>query len=276
VYRAFFAVPRSITDPEGRPVNAVRGYLDMVARLATDRGPSAVVHVLDDDWRPAPRVAAYAGYKAQRPEEPPDLPHQFEVLDRVLAALGAARARAPGWEADDAIATLCARAGPDDAIDVVTGDRDLIQLVRDGRPSVRVLYTLRGVSNLLELDEAGVMARHGVPPGRYVDYATLRGDPSDGLPGVAGVGEKTARALVAEHPSIEAMLAAADGLPARLGASLRAAAGYLDAMREVVPARTDVGLEEAAGERDDALLDALAERHGLGGSLDRIRAALPA
>jgi 5'-3' exonuclease len=281
MYRAFFALPGSIASPAGDPVNALHGYLDMCARLIRDRGPDEVVHCFDDDWRPEPRVASYDGYKAARPPDPAGLPEQFDVLLDLLPATGMTVASAPGWEAEDAIGTLCAGAGRRDRIDIVTGDRDLIQLVRD--PGVRVLFTRRGVSELDVLDEAGVEAKYGVPASRYGDFAILRGDPSDGLPGVRGVGEKTARALVKAYPSLEALeedarAERAEARPLRgsptLKARIREAAEYLEAMREVVPIREDLELELERGERDDSRLDELAERWGLTGPVGRLRAAL--
>ena len=276
LYRAYFGLSKAITDAEGRPAQAVHGYLDMTARLVRDRGPAEVVHCLDDDWRPAARVAAYAGYKAHRPPDPEGLPEQAAALAALLGALGATTAWSPGWEADDVVGTLCARAGPGERVDVVTGDRDLLQVVRDGDPAVRVLFTVKGVSELAVFDEAAVEARYGVAPSRYADLAILRGDPSDGLPGVKGVGEKTARALVQEHGSLDGVLAATTTLTPRLAERLAAAGDYLEAMRVVVPVRTDVAVEEERTERDDALLDALAARHGATGPVRRLRAALAA
>jgi 5'-3' exonuclease len=282
VYRAFFALPTSITDGRGRPVNAAHGYLDMCARLIRDRHPDEVVHAFDADWRPAPRVERYDGYKATRAAEPEDLGPQFDVLARVLAAAGMTLAEAPGWEAEDAIGTLCARSAREDRLEIVTGDRDLIQLVRD--PSVRVLFTRRGVSELDELDEAAVEAKYGVPSSRYADFAVLRGDPSDGLPGVPGVGEKTARALILAYPSLEAMLEEAAGRASRrplkgapgLKARVAGASDYIAAMREVVPIRTDLEVLEERAERDNARLDALASRHRLTGPVRRLREAMDA
>ena len=281
MYRAFFALPDSIRDGEGRPINAVHGYLDMTARLIRAREPGEVVHCYDDDWRPAPRVAAYDGYKATRAVDPENLPEQFEMLGKMLDALGMPQVSAPGWEAEDAIGVLCARAGRRDRVEIVTGDRDLIQLVRD--PTVRVLFTRRGVSELDVLDEAAVLEKYGVPPNRYAEFATLRGDPSDELPGVRGVGEKTARQLIAAYPSLDALIedAQADrrtGALLKRSPSLRArireAAPYLETMREVVPIRTDLELREWGGRRDDRALDRLAERLKLTGPVRRLRTAM--
>src|SRR5690606_31103274 len=198
-FRAFFGVPDSIKAPDGTPVNAVRGFLDGIARLVQARRPARLVACWDDDWRPAFRVAAIPSYKAHRVaadggEEVPDaLAAQVPVIVDVLEAFGIARVGAPGYEADDVIGTLTARevARPDGErapVEVVTGDRDLFQLVDDDA-RVRVLYPARGVSDPDEVDQARLVERYGVPSGSaYADMAVLRGDPSDGLPGVAGIG----------------------------------------------------------------------------------------
>jgi 5'-3' exonuclease len=281
MFRAFFSMPATVKAPDGRPINAVHGYLDMTARLVADRHPDEIVHVYDDDWRPAPRVALYEGYKANRPPDPEGLPEQFDVLRDVLDALGMAQAEAPAWEAEDAIGTLCAAAGPKDRIDIVTGDRDLIQLVRD--PAVRVLFTLKGVSELRVLDEAGVLEKYGVPASRYAEFAILRGDPSDGLPGVRGVGEKTARLLVNTYASLNDLLADAaapkrTGAPLQRSPSLRAAlrdaAEYIRAMEQVVPIRTDLDVKIWKAERDERKLEQAAERLALTGPIRRLRQAM--
>ena len=279
-YRAFFALPATITDGDGRAVNAVRGYLDMVAHLTRTHAPDEVLHCLDHDWRPAPRVAAYAGYKSDRLPDPEELPWQFELLREVLDALGAIQVSAEGWEADDAIGTLCAQAVAGDCLEIVTGDRDLLQLVRDGAdgdgPVVRVLFTVKGVKELARFDERGVKQKYGVPAARYVDFAILRGDPSDGLPGVNGVGEKTARDLVTEHESLDAIVAAAGTLTKRLGERVAAAADYLETMKSIVPVRRDLTLVVERGERDDARLDELAPRHAIEAPMRRLREVLDA
>ncbi|HYH27978.1 MAG TPA: 5'-3' exonuclease H3TH domain-containing protein [Actinomycetota bacterium] len=282
MYRAYYALPDSIADGRGRPVNAVHGYLDMTSRLVRERRPNEVIHCYDADWRPAERVEAYDGYKAQRLDAEPDaLGPQFQMLEQVLTAAGQAQAWAEGWEAEDAIGSLCAQAPKRDRHEIVTGDRDLVQLVRD--PQVRLLFTRRGVSDLDELDEARVREKYGIPASRYADFAVLRGDPSDGLPGVAGVGEKTARALVLAYPSLDDLAADAAGerrtrailkrSPA-LRARIAAATSYIDAMREVVPIRTDLRIELVRPERDDAKLDPLARRLRLSGPVRRLREAL--
>jgi 5'-3' exonuclease len=281
MYRAFFALPASITDGRGQPVNALHGYLDMTARLIGAREPEEVIHVYDADWRPAPRVALFSGYKDNRPPDPDGLPEQFELLREILDAFGMMQAEAPGWEAEDAIGALCARSSENDRVDIVTGDRDLIQLIRD--PVVRVLFTRKGVSELDILDEAAVVAKYGVPADRYVDFAILRGDPSDGLPGLYGVGEKTARTLVNAYPTIDALLEDARAAQrqraplqrsAKLRAVVRDSSNYLDAMRRLVPIRTDVSVETSTSERDDARLDELAERYKLTGPTGRLRSSI--
>jgi 5'-3' exonuclease len=274
-YRAFFALPRTITGPDGAAVNAVRGYLDMLSQLLVERRPGGVVNTFDADWRPQWRVDLYAGYKATRREDPPELAGQERLLRAVLDAAGLPVAEAAGYEADDVIGTIAAAAGPRERLAVLTGDRDLFQVVRD--PVVWVLYPLRGTSSLAHMDEAAVAAKCGVPPARYVDLAILRGDPSDGLPGVPGVGEKTAARLAADHPDLDALLAAAAAgrLPPRVAAALQQHAGYLQAMRRVVPVATDVAYQVSDPHPpDEARLAALAQGHNLDGPVKRLLAAL--
>ncbi|MDQ3957825.1 MAG: 5'-3' exonuclease [Actinomycetota bacterium] len=273
VYRAYFALPTTLTDPAGRPVNAVRGFVEMVTRILVDRRPERVVAVFDADWRPAFRVAAYAAYKSARPDDPPDLPRQFDVLEAVLDAAGISRAESEGLEADDSIATLVERLAPDEHAVVVTGDRDLLALVED--PRVVVLFPVRGTKEMKEFDEAAVEAAYGVPPRLYPAFATLRGDPSDGLPGIPGVGPKRAASLLAEHGSVEAVVAAADRLPPRLGQAVAASGEYLDAMKTVVTLVRDAEVEiTPSGAPDEATLRSLAQEHNLGSSTVRLLQAL--
>ena len=253
-FRAYYGVPETLTAPDGTPVNAIRGLLDMIARLVRARHPAQLVACLDADWRPAFRVAAIPSYKAHRvspdggEEVPPALAAQVPVIEQVLAAAGVAMAGVPGYEADDVIGTLTARASC--PVEIVTGDRDLFQLVDDERP-VRVLYTERGLVRLDVVDEAAVTARYQIPGRAYADYAALRGDPSDGLPGVAGVGEKTAAALVRMFGTVEAMLAAIDaghgGFPMDSRAKLAAARDYLSVAPVVTRVATDVPVPDVDG-----------------------------
>jgi 5'-3' exonuclease len=239
------------------------------------------VHVYDHEWRPMARTDLYPGYKANRPPEPDGLPDQFTMLRQVLELTGMTQAETRGWEAEDAIGALCAMAGPLDRVEIVSGDRDLIQLIRD--PVVRLLYTVRGVSDLLEMDEAAVLEKYGVPASRYAEFAILRGDPSDDLPGVRGIGEKTARALVQTYGSLDELLAdAAEGTPPRpgplsgkpaLASRLRESVEYIALMKELVPVNADAPLDRRTGERDDDALAALAEDLGVRGPARRLLAA---
>jgi 5'-3' exonuclease len=277
MYRAFFAMRETgVFTRDGRPIQAVHGYLDMVTKLIVDRRPDEIVNVYDHDWRPVARTDIYADYKGNRLPDPEDLPPQFVILRQVLDLTGLLQAQTEGWEAEDAIGAFCADADDADRIEIVSGDRDLIQLVRD--PVVKLLFTVRGVSELLELDEAGVLAKYEVPAGRYAEFAILRGDPSDGLPGVRGVGAKTARDLVLAYPSIESMLAAAEagkmtikpGVRSRLVESRE----YLDAMARIVPINSTAPLSIWAGDRDEAALTELGAELGLKGPVQRLLAAL--
>ena len=283
-YRAFHGVPESVTAPDGAPVNAVRGTIDLLARLVRDTRPARLVACLDNDWRPAFRVAAVPSYKTHRlteqgaEAEPESLAPQVGALLEVLDAVGFAVVGVDGYEADDVLGTLSAR--ETGAVDVVTGDRDLFQLVRDDGP-VRVLYA---VEKMAPYTVATVAAKYGIPGTGYAEFAVLRGDPSDGLPGVKGVGAKTAAALVSRFGTVEAILAALDagdedGFPAGARAKLAAARDYL----QVAPAVTRTVRDLAVPALDDALpgsprdpqrLVALSDRWGLDSPLDRLLAAL--
>ena len=232
LYRAYHSVPE-LRAPDGTKVHAAMGFLNYVSRLLPDRRPGRFYAALDNDWRPAFRVEALPTYKTHRlagPDDPPDdVGLQFPILLQIFDAIGLSYAEAEGYEAEDVIATLAART--DERVEIVTGDRDLFAIVRD--PRVKVLYTLRGVSDLAEVDEAWIANKYGIPGDRYLDYALLRGDPSDGLPGVAGIGEKTASALLRRYGSLDAALAAPDLDPA-VRLKLKRSAEYLDAARRVV------------------------------------------
>ncbi len=291
-YRAYFGVPESVQAPDGTPVNAVRGFLDMVATLVTRCHPDRLVACLDEEWRPSWRVALVPTYKSHRladgstvAEATPDtLAPQVPILLDVLAALGLATAGAPDHEADDVIATLVERAsGPGGvAADVVTGDRDLFQLI-DDEAGVRVLYTGKGVAKLEILDDAALYGKYGISPAQYADFATLRGDPSDGLPGVPGIGEKTAMGLLTRFGDLNGILLAVAArspqLPATQWRRLHEAMDYLAVAPKVVRVARDAPVPpvEATipdGPRDPDALDALAERWGLGSAVARLATAL--
>ena len=273
VYRAFFAWPKTITAPDGKPVNAVRGFMEMVTRLLVDRRPETIVAVFDNDWRPQFRVDAYPGYKSERPDEPEELTQQFRILTDVLDAAGIARAEANGLEADDVIATLVTHKQSDEGAVVVTGDRDLLCLVRD--PDVRLFFTVRGVTEMREFDESEVEKDYGIKPHQYIDFATMRGDPSDGLPGVSGIGPKRAAELLQQHGSLSRIMSEINHLSPRLRKSFEEARAYLSAMATVVPLVTDADVEATeAGSPDEEALKELAGRYNLGASAARLGQAL--
>jgi 5'-3' exonuclease len=288
-FRAYFGIPESAARaPDGTPVNAVRGFLDMVATLVRTRRPGRIVCCLDFSWRPQWRVDLLPSYKAHRLADPsgaetvPDgLESQIPIILEALDALGVPAVGVDGYEADDVIGTLAAREpGP---IEVASGDRDLFQVIDDAR-GVRVLYCGRGVAKLEVYDDAVVREKYGVPAAGYADFAALRGDPSDGLPGVAGVGAKTAARLIERYGSVAGVLAALDDRDAGFAPGLRtkvaAARDYLAVAPKVVLVATDAAVPEVDGALpstvDGDRLLALAEQWNLAGSVRRAVDALTA
>ena len=295
-FRAFHGVPDSVHAPNGMPVNAVRGLLDIIARLAAEFQPTEIVACWDDDWRPQWRVDLIPTYKTHRVaevqpadavstlEQIPDLLiPQVAVIREVLGALGVPVVGAPNHEADDVIGTLASHSRI--PVDVVTGDRDLFQLVDDSR-EVRVIYTGRGMARLEILTDAALLAKYGVTPAQYADFAAMRGDASDGLPGVPGVGEKTAVTLLSDYGNLDGIVAAAadpaSGMSPPVRARILAAADYLTVAPTVVQVVRDLELPEFdAGIRlrtreQGAELDRLSAEWNLGSSLQRARDALAA
>jgi 5'-3' exonuclease len=294
-FRAFYGVPDTIRRADGTPVNAVRGLLDMIARLTTDYDATHLVACWDDNWRPQWRVDLLPSYKSHRVAQivagapdvevvPDALEAQIPMIRRVLDLAGIAVVGVADHEADDVIGTYASHAGL--PVDVVTGDRDLFQLVSDDR-QVRVIYTARGMRNLEVLTDVVVVGKYRVLPEQYADYATLRGDASDGLPGVAGIGEKTAASLLAEHGTLDGLLAAAAdgaaGVSASVRSKLAAAADYLEVAPTVVRVVRDLEvptLEEAGAQlrpvvgESRAELESLATEWNLGGSVRRLLDAL--
>jgi 5'-3' exonuclease len=301
-FRSFYGVPSSITSPDGRPVNALRGFLDAVATLVTRERPGRLVVCLDLDWRPQFRVDLMPSYKAHRvaganpdgevdvEEVPDDLTPQVDWILDVLDAFGIATAGAPGYEADDVLGTLAARERTDPVV-VVSGDRDLLQVVADEPVPVKVLYLGRGLSNATMFGPAEVAERYGVPAHRagpaYAELALLRGDPSDGLPGVAGIGEKSAMTLLGQFGSLERILNAADDPKSKLSKTFRtkllSARVYVDSALPVVRVATDAPVT-LSRETDVLPLSAadpqrvaeLAGQHGIGSSISRLQKALDA
>lgn len=294
-FRAFYGVPDSIRRPDGTPVNAVRGLMDMIARLTTEYEATHLVACWDNDWRPQWRVDLIPSYKSHRVAEivqdgpdvevvPDPLEAQIPMIRRVLDLAGIAVVGVDEHEADDVVGTYASQAQL--PTDVVTGDRDLFQLVDDQR-AVRVIYTARGMKNLEIVTEVVVVGKYLVLPQQYADFATLRGDASDGLPGVAGIGEKTAASLLGQHGSLDGLLEAAKdpdgGISASIQAKLSAAADYLKVAPAVVEVVRDLKvptLEEAGAELRPvtgaarAELEQLASDWNLGGSVKRLLDAL--
>ncbi len=299
-FRSFFGVPSSITAPDGRPVNALRGFLDAVATLIGRERPSRLVVCLDLDWRPQWRVDLIPSYKAHRVEEagpvgapdveevPDELTPQVDMIMAILDAFGIATAGAPGYEADDVLGTLATRERTDPVV-VVSGDRDLLQLVVDEPVPVRVFYIGRGLSKATLYGPAEVADAYGVPIDRagpaYAELALLRGDPSDGLPGVPGVGEKTAAALLGRHGSLEAIVAAANDpsttMPSAQRRKLLAATDYIAAAEPVVRVACDAPVHMSRDSdvlplvaREPRRVVELAAEYGVTSSIGRLQKAL--
>lgn len=293
-FRAFFGVPDSVQAPDGTPVNAVRGLLDFISRLVDEYEPTHLVCCWDNDWRPQWRVDLIPSYKAHRvvavrPGDTPDIEEvpdplqvQVPVIQEVLEAFGIAVVGADHYEADDVIGTLATGAGM--PVDIVTGDRDLFQLVDDDA-EVRVLYTARGVGKHERVTTHTVVEKYAVLPQQYADFATLRGDTSDGLPGVAGVGDKTAASLLLTYGDLAGIRAAALAPDSDLGPGPRgkiaAAADYLEVAPTVVAVARDIDLGEGdytlpAEPADAETLAALAERWGLSSPVERLTGVLAA
>lgn len=305
-FRSYFGVPSSITAPDGRPVNAVRGFIDSMAVVISQHKPSRLAVCLDLDWRPQFRVDLIPSYKAHRvalergseepagepdvEEVPDELTPQVDMIMELLDAFGIPTAGAPGYEADDVLGTLAAQERHDPVV-VVSGDRDLLQVVADEPVPVKVLYLGRGLSKATLFGPAQVAEQYGVPVDRagpaYAELALLRGDPSDGLPGVPGVGEKTAATLLAQHGSLEQIVAAAQDPKSKMAKGIRtklkSATDYIEAAGTVVRVATDAPVTLST-QTDELPLHAahpkrtaeLATRYGVGSSISRLQKALDA
>jgi 5'-3' exonuclease len=267
IFRAFYGIPKTMRAPDGTLVNAVRGTMDNLARYLTDRRPRHVALTTDEDWRPDWRVELLPSYKEHRTAEPvpPELDPQMPIIMECLAAVGVDTVGLEDYEAEDIISSLVSKVSP--PVEIASGDRDLFSLIRDRE--VIVLYPEK--TGIAEVDEAEVTRRYSIPGRAYADFAVLRGDPSDGLPGVAGVGAKKAADLVRRYGSVAAMLEA--------GIFRDSDAEYLEKARRVVAPVTDLEIEVPRGRRDrypddPAKVEELGKRYGVASSFERLIKAL--
>ncbi|MET0448729.1 MAG: 5'-3' exonuclease [Aeromicrobium sp.] len=283
-FRAFFGIPKTLTAPDGTAVNALRGILDFTSTLTTQYEPEAVVACWDDDWRPQWRVDLLDTYKTQRLDAEGGeadtteglLGPQVPLIAEAFGLLGIPVVGAPDAEADDVIGTLAE--GWDGPVDIVTGDRDLFQLVDDER-GIRVLYVAKGVSKHDVVDNAWIRQKYGIDASDYIDFAVMRGDPSDGLPGVAGIGDKTAAVLLEEFGDLDGIVAGArdtwSSIKPRVRRSLLESGDYITAAREVVAVRRDVTvMPDLTGVPDVDAFTTFGETWGLGGATERALKAL--
>ncbi len=286
-YRAYYGMPDTLLSPSGLPVNAIRGYLDMTARLVSMYSPNRIVACIEGDWRPTWRVELFPDYKANRleegsevEEEPETLTPQIPILLDLIDAFGIPMVGVDDYEADDVMATFAVREkGP---VRVVTGDRDLFQMV-DDKKDVKIVYLARGISQHDLVDSKWVAAKYGIPGDRYALFAMFRGDPSDGLPGVKGIGDKGA-ALIANHfASVDEALAGAvaghQALPPALAKKIIAGADYLKIAPTLVHCARDVAIPQMNIEMpkkpaDLSKIYQMKEEYGLGASVDRLISAL--
>jgi 5'-3' exonuclease len=287
-YRAYYGMPDTLTADDGTPVNAIRGFLDMSARLISTYNPDRMVVCLDGDWRPSWRVELFPAYKANRLEdeeseeeaEPDTLTPQIPILLDLLDEFGIPMVGVDDYEADDVMATYAhTHRGP---TRIVTGDRDLFQLVDDNR-DIKVAYLAKGISAHDLVDLNFISQKYSIPGDRYAMFATFRGDASDGLPGVKGIGEKGAALISTHFASIDdAIVAAQNGderLPAALARKIVAGMDYLAIAPTVVNCARDVPLPEIElgmpkAPADFSKIYQIKEKYSLGASVDRLISAL--
>jgi len=286
-YRAYFGMPDTLVAPDGTPVNAIRGYLDMSSRLLTMYKPSRLVACIEGDWRPSWRVELFPGYKANRleedgegEEEPDTLAPQIPILLDLLEAFQIPLVGVDDYEADDVMASFAKReSGP---IRIATGDRDLFQLVDDDL-DVQVIYLAKGISNHDLVNRKWIEDKYAIPGDRYGLFAMFRGDPSDGLPGVVGIGEKGAALIARNFSNIDEIVIAAENGDERLTPALRkkiiAGKDYLRIAPKLVSCATDVPLPNIAlnlpqRPKDLTQIREIQSKYALGASVDRFIAAL--
>ena len=286
-YRAYYGMPDTMLAPDGTAVNAIRGYLDMTARLITMYSPKRIVACIEGDWRPSWRVELWPDYKANRleedgegEEEPDLLTPQILILLDLLDEFRIPMVGVDDYEADDVMASYAVKEkGP---IRIVTGDRDLFQLVDDKR-DVKVVYLAKGLSQHELVDISWVARKYAIPGDRYALFAMFRGDPSDGLPGVRGIGEKGAAVIANHFADVDQALQGArddhPGLPAALAKKIIAGADYLKIAPTLVHCAKDIALPTLdismpQAPKDLSKIYEIKERYGLGASVDRLIAAL--
>jgi len=267
IFRAFYGIPQTMRAPDGTLVNAVRGSMDNLARYITERRPRHVAVTTDEDWRPDWRVELIPSYKEHRTGEPvpPALIPQMPIIMECFEAIGVDAVGLEDYEAEDIIASLASKVTP--PIEIASGDRDLFSLIRG--KAIIVLYPEK--TGLAVVDEAEVERRYSIPGRAYADMAVLRGDPSDGLPGLAGVGAKKAADLVRKYGSVRAMIDAGIFRPAD--------AEYLEKALRVVAPVTDLPIEVPRGRRDrypddPVKAEELGRRYGVTSSIERLVKAL--
>jgi 5'-3' exonuclease len=285
-YRAYFGMPDTLVSPSGLPVNAIRGYLDMTSRLIVKYKPDRLVACLEGDWRPSWRVELFPDYKLNRideegeEDEPDTLGPQIPILLDVIDALGIAMVGVDDYEADDLMATFSVKQqGP---IRIVTGDRDLFQLADDKR-DVKIVYLAKGISNHDLVDLKWIADKYQIPGDRYALFAMIRGDSSDGLPGIRGIGEKGAASIANQFTSLENVMQAAREGDGRLTANIRKKLLESAAYAAIAPKLVSCALDVAIPEMEITIpkqpksmkkIDDLKNEYGLGASIDRITNAL--
>jgi 5'-3' exonuclease len=285
-YRAYFGMPDTLVSPTGQPVNAIRGYLDMTSRLLVKYQPNRIVACLEGDWRPSWRVELFPDYKLNRldeeggEEEPDTLGPQIPILLDVLDALGIPLLGVDDYEADDLMATFSVKQpGP---IRIVTGDRDLFQLADDKR-DVKIVYLAKGISNHDLVDLKWIQDKYQIPGDRYALFAMIRGDSSDGLPGIRGIGEKGAMLIANLFKTLPEVMEAAANSDERLSANTRKKLLESSQYAAIAPKLVGCALDVAIPEMEITMpkkpkslekIEKLKEDFGLGASIDRIMSAL--
>lgn len=285
-YRAYYGMPDTLVSDSGKPINAIRGFLDMSARLIAKYQPGEIIFCLDGDWRPSWRVELFPGYKANRVDEdgtaetePDLLTEQIPVILDVLEAIGFPVVGLDDYEADDVIASYCKQTK--NPVRVVTGDRDLFQLVDDSRDQ-KIVYLAKGISNHDLVDEQYVSDRFEIPAKRYGLFASIRGDASDGLPGIKGIGEKGAAILAREFASMDEIIKSAksdERIPLKLRSKILQDISYAMIAEQLTACRTDLTLPKISNTMtgravNEKKLNSIKNEYSLSTSVERVLSVL--